>query len=62
MNAIIIDDERYSVKAIIENIHWDDLYKDGIKVQSAYNVEQAKKIIKCEEIDFIICDIEMALI
>ena len=43
MNAIIIDDERYSVKAIIENIHWDDLYKDGIKVQSAYNVEQAKK-------------------
>lgn len=59
MNAIIIDDERYSVKAIIENIHWDDLYKDGIKVQSAYNVEQAKKIIKCEEIDFIICDIEM---
>lgn len=59
MRAIIIDDERYSVKAIKENIRWEQIEINGIEILEAYNVEQAKKIIEEVNIDFIICDIEM---
>ena len=59
MHAVIIDDERYSVKAIMENIHWETIGENGVEVKGAYNVEQAKMIIEQGEVDFIICDIEM---
>ena len=33
MHAVIIDDERYSVKAIMENIHWETIGENGVEVK-----------------------------
>ena len=59
MKALIIDDERYSVKAIVQKIPWGNITTEGVEVLQAYNVEQAKQIIEGGKIDFILCDIEM---
>lgn len=59
VKALIIDDERYSVKAIMQKVPWADITAEGVEVLPSYNVEQAKKIIEGGEIDFILCDIEM---
>lgn len=59
MKAMIVDDERYSVKAIMEKISWESLGSGGVAVKAAYNAATAKKIMEQETIDFIICDIEM---
>lgn len=57
MNIIIVDDSILTVRAIKGSIEWERL---GItKVYTAYNIFQAKEIIENNDIQIIICDIEM---
>lgn len=54
---LIVDDEIYTVRGMVESIQWSDL---GITdIYSAYNAERALAIIEANDIDVIICDIEM---
>lgn len=59
MNVLVVDDERYSVKAICECVHWNVLSEETVEVYKAYNSAQAKKIFAEVEIDILICDVEM---
>ncbi len=59
MNILIVDDERYSVKAICECVHWDTVAKEKNEVYKAYNTTKAKQIFEETEIAVLICDIEM---
>ena len=59
MNILIVDDERYSVKAICECVHWNNLSEENVEVYKAYNSAQAKKIFAEKEISILICDVEM---
>lgn len=59
MNILIVDDERYSVKAICECVHWDTVSEEKVEVFKAYNSAQAKKIFGEREIQVLICDVEM---
>ncbi|AQR96756.1 response regulator transcription factor [Clostridium saccharoperbutylacetonicum] len=57
MNIMVVDDSIQNVKAIATSIEWEKL---GIaKVHTAYNISQAKEIIENNDIQIIICDIEM---
>lgn len=57
MKILIIDDEVYSVEAIVQNLDWDSL---GIKeVHRAYSMRQAQEMIRNNRLDILICDIEM---
>lgn len=57
MNIIVVDDSIPNVKAITTSIEWEKL---GItKVYTAYNISQAKEIIENNDIQIILCDIEM---
>lgn len=58
MNILIVDDEYYIVKGIIENTDWTRL---GIEQQfAAYSARQAKQILEGpNDIDILLTDIEM---
>lgn len=57
MNILLVDDDRYIIKALQEKIHWADL---GIQqVFSAFNMQQAQAVLKDQRIDLLISDIEM---
>jgi Response regulator containing CheY-like receiver domain and AraC-type DNA-binding domain len=57
MRLLIIDDDIPTVDVIKERIKWDSLGIDNI--ESAYNIESAKDIIRENIPDIIISDIEM---
>jgi len=54
---LVVDDEKYAVKAIMEKVDWSEL--DFKKVLGAYSVNQAKHLFQTLNIDAMICDIEM---
>lgn len=58
MNILVVDDEYYIVKHIIENTDWSAL---GIERQfPAYSARQAKQILEGpDDIDLVLTDIEM---
>ena len=57
MNLLIVDDEVVAVKGMLDGI---DRKKCGIKeIWTAYNADNALKIIKDQKIDIMLCDIEM---
>ena len=57
MKVIIVDDDIATVDVIKNTTHWQDL---GInEVFTAYNITDAKKILKEQLIDIVISDIEM---
>ncbi|NQX58685.1 response regulator transcription factor [Paenibacillus qinlingensis] len=55
--VLIVDDEIYAVKGIVDGIGWEHLAI--AEVHEAYNAQQAKKILQEHPIDVMICDIEM---
>ncbi len=56
-SLLIIDDEIFTVRGMVESIQWSDI---GIcEIFSAYNALKALEIINSREIDVIVCDIEM---
>ena len=57
MQVLIVDDDIATVDVMHDTIHWKDL---GVNhVYTAYNIEQAKRIIEEQTIQIIISDIEM---
>ena len=58
MNILIVDDEYYIVKGIVENTDWTKL---GIERQfAAYSARQARQILEGpDDIDILLTDIEM---
>ena len=58
MNILVVDDEYYIVKNIIEHTDWSAL---GIEKQfPAYSARQAKQILEgTDDIDILLTDIEM---
>lgn len=57
MNVLLVDDDRYIIKALLEKVNWDKL--DIQEVFSANNMRQAQEIIKTHPVDLLISDIEM---
>lgn len=56
-HVLIVDDEIFSVEAILCAIDWKNLNVD--EVFSAYNMKMAKNIFAEHQIDVMLCDIEM---
>lgn len=54
---LIVDDEMFTVRGMVEVIQWGDIGIDG--VYTAYNAEEALELISSNDIDVIVCDIEM---
>lgn len=57
MRLLILDDEVLSVEIMLAQVNWEKCGVDDVLV--AYNVEDAKELIKENEIDLALCDIEM---
>lgn len=56
-NAILVDDEPRTVEALEKEVHWR---RCGIrKTFKAYSVQEAVGVIEKEQIEILICDIEM---
>lgn len=55
--VLVIDDEIYAVKGIIDGIEWGKL--DVSEVFEAYHAREAKAIMEKTPIDLMICDINM---
>ena len=57
MKLLVVDDNKYVVESLRKMIRKEDF---GIsEVLGAYSVPQAEKILETEDVDFLICDIEM---
>ncbi len=57
MQVLIVDDDIATVDVIHDTLHWQEM---GVnRVFTAYNIEQAKKIIEEQTIQIVISDIEM---
>ena len=57
MNILLVDDDRFIIKALQETIHWEAL---GIEqVYTASSLSQAQAIIQSRPIALMISDIEM---
>ena len=54
---LIVDDENLTRRALIQGIHWDELGID--RVLDAGSAAQAKEMLKSEQIDLVLTDIEM---
>jgi two-component system response regulator YesN len=59
MNLLIVDDQPAVVEGILVGINWDRLNID--KKFMAYNIFEAKNIIQTQQIELLLCDIEMPL-
>lgn len=57
MNILLVDDDRFVLGALNQNMNWETL---GFKeVYSASNITQAKEVIKDKPIEILITDIDM---
>jgi two-component system, response regulator YesN len=58
MKILIVEDDIHTMDAILDSIQWQSI---GVEETfTAYNVAQAKKILKNENIDIVVSDIEMS--
>lgn len=58
MNLLIVDDEVIVIKGMLDGIHWKDCGIDGT-IWTAYGAEQALRIVEAQQVDIMLCDIEM---
>lgn len=56
-HVLVVDDEMYAVKGIIEGINWSRLKVS--ETFEAYNAREAKAILEKRPVDLMICDITM---
>lgn len=57
MNVLVVDDQPEVVQGVISGVDWK---KAGIaKVFPAYSVKEAQAVFQREEVDILLCDIEM---
>lgn len=57
MNLLIVNDEELTADTMKSDMEWAAYCIDS--VYTAYDAEQAKKIIETEDVDIMLCDIEM---
>lgn len=57
MNILIVDDDSYVIEALQKGMDWTSLKIEN--VYTAYNVNNAKKILESVPIHIMLCDIEM---
>ncbi|MFD2332352.1 helix-turn-helix domain-containing protein [Cohnella sp. GCM10020058] len=57
IRALIVDDEYYAVKGLQSGVDWDAAGVD--EVFEAFHAEMARELLSRQEIDVMICDIEM---
>ncbi|CAM4014090.1 response regulator [Paenibacillus alkaliterrae] len=55
--VLLVDDEFHAIQGVQLGVDWGKY--DIHAVHSAYNIRQAKEIIEKNQVDFMICDIEM---
>lgn len=58
MNLLIVDDEVVTIKGMLDGIHWKECGIDGT-VWTAYSAEHALRIVNAQQVDIMLCDIEM---
>ncbi|MCM1175942.1 MAG: response regulator [Blautia sp.] len=58
MNLLIVDDEIISIKGMMEGIDWEGCGVDG-SIWTAYSAERAIRILNMQQVDLMLCDIEM---
>lgn len=57
MNLLLVDDEVFALEAILQTVPWQKL---GItQVFSCHNITAARELCSQNEIQIVICDIEM---
>ncbi len=59
MNLLIVDDEAIAIKGMMDGIDWKRCGIDGT-VWTAYSASSALKILNAQQIDIMLCDIEMS--
>lgn len=57
LTMLIVDDEKLFADSLRNEIEWASIGIGAIHI--AYNSRQAKDIYECEQVDFMLCDIEM---
>lgn len=57
MNILIVDDDRFVIASLLKGIPWSDLGFHN--VFTAYNITDAKSILKKEPVDLLLSDIDM---
>lgn len=57
MKVLVVDDQREVVDAVISGVNWERLQIE--KAFPAYSVKEAQAVFQQEEIDILLCDIEM---
>ena len=57
MNLLIVDDDVHTVEAIWDSIDWPSI--GIVETEIAYNVTQAKRVLRSKQIDIVVSDIEM---
>ncbi|MDE6892994.1 MAG: response regulator [Lachnospiraceae bacterium] len=58
MNLLIVDDEMIAVKGMLNGVDWKSCGIDG-SIWTAYSAEWALKILNVQQVDLMLCDIEM---
>ena len=57
MTLLIVDDELYLVRGLMNSIRWEEYGID--RVVPAYTAEQAMKVYEQEPVDILLADVEM---
>ncbi len=57
MNVLVVDDQPEVADAVVSGVNWKNASID--EVFSAYSVKEAQNIFETEDIDILLCDIEM---
>lgn len=58
MNLLIVDDEVVTIKGMLKGIDWKACGIDGT-IWTAYSAEHALRIVEGQQVDIMLCDIEM---
>ncbi len=58
MNLLIVDDEVVAIKGILNGVHWERCGIDGA-IWTACSAEHALRIVEAQQVDILLCDIEM---
>lgn len=57
MNVLVVDDQHEVADAVISGVNWEKIQVE--KALAAYSVREAQGVFEREEIDILLCDIEM---
>jgi len=58
MNLLIVDDEMVAIKGMMDGINWEECGIDG-SIWTAHSTERALQVLRAQQVDIMLCDIEM---